>query len=54
MIRLKVRLGKCRCTEFGVGKFVGVSISELLNWEIVLYTVVFELVSDSMLDEVLL
>ena len=31
----------------------GVSISELLNWEIVLYTVVLELLSDSMLDEVL-
>ena len=31
----------------------GVSISELLNWEIVLYIVVLELVSDSMLDEVL-
>ena len=31
----------------------GVSISELLNCEIVLYKVVIELVSDSMLDEVL-
>ena len=30
-----------------------VSISELLNWEIVLYTVVLELVSDSMLGEML-
>ena len=29
----------------------GVSISELLNWEVVLYTVVLELVSDSMLGE---
>ena len=28
-------------------------MSELLNWEIVLNTVVFELVSESMLDKVL-
>ena len=28
-------------------------MSELLNWEILLYAVVFELVSESMLDEML-
>ena len=50
---MKGRLGKCRWTEFRVGKFVKSSISQLLNWEIVLYTVVLELVSDSMLDGVL-
>ena len=31
----------------------GVSISELLNWEIMFYTVAFEYVSESMPDEVL-
>ena len=31
----------------------GISISELFNWEIVLYTVELELVSDTMLDEML-
>ena len=34
-------------------KSSGASISELLNWEMVLYTVVLELVSDSMLGEML-
>ena len=51
---LKGRLGKCRLTENSdLANSSGVSISELLNWEIELYTVVLELVSDSMLDEVL-
>ena len=49
--RLKRGLRKYRWAGFGVGKFV--RGFELLNWEIVLYTVVFELVSESMLDEVL-
>ena len=48
---LKGRLGKCRWTGFRVDQFVG--CFELLNCEIVLYSVVLELVSDSMLDEVL-
>ena len=34
-------------------KSSGASISELFNWEMVLYTVVLELVSDSMLGEML-
>ena len=51
---LKGRLGKCRWTENSeLANSSGVSISELLNWEKELYTVVLDLVSDSMLDEVL-
>ena len=53
MNRLKGRLGKCNGLGSELANSSGVSISELLNWEIVLYTVVLELVSDSMLDEVL-
>ena len=50
MERLKVTLGKYRGTGFRVREYSsGVSISELLNWEKVLYTVVLGLVSDSML-----
>ena len=54
MERLKGRSRKRRCAGFGVIKFVGgFMIGFLLNWEIVLYTVVFELVSESMLNEVI-
>ena len=53
MERLKGRLGKYRWAGFGVIKFVGGFKTESSSWEIVLYRVVFELVSESMLDEVL-
>ena len=53
MSRLKGRLGKGRWAGFGVGKFVGGFNIGVTNSEVVLYTVVFELVSDSLLNKVL-
>ena len=47
------RLGNVNGLGSEAANSSGVLILELLNWEIVLYTVVLDLVSDSLLDEVL-
>ena len=51
--RLKGRLGKYRWLGSDLSNLSGVSRSELLIWENVIYTMVFELVSECMPDEVL-
>ena len=53
MNRLKGRLENIDGLDSELASSSDASISEFLIWEIVLYTVVLGLVSDSMLDEVL-